>query len=142
MKKKVFVAFGHDPTAHLELEKFLRTLNLEPIILADMDDLGMTIIEKFEHYASGCEFAFVIMSPDDQQLSTLHGQERWRARQNVIMELGWFMHHLGRRRVVILHKGEVEIPSDLLGVLYLPYDKSVFEVTENIRQRLAGVGLI
>lgn len=142
MTKKVFIAFGHDPTAHLELEKFLKSLGLEPVILADMDDRGLTIIDKFEHYAAPCEFAFVILSPDDRQLATLHGEDRWRARQNVILELGWFMHHLGRRRVVILHKGAVEIPSDLLGILYLPYDKTIFEVTEKIRQRLAGVGLI
>jgi len=40
-----------------------------------------------------------------------------RARQNVIMELGWFMARLGRKRVVILHQGEVEIPSDISGVV-------------------------
>lgn len=142
MTRKVFIAFGHDPAAHLELEKFLKSLGLEPVLLADMDDLGLTIIEKFEHYAKLCDFAFVIFSPDDQQLSNLNGTDRWRARQNVILELGWFMNHLGRRRVVILNKGTVEIPSDLLGVLYLPYNNSVFEVTEKIRQRLAGVGMI
>ena len=54
---KVFIAFGHDPVAHLELEKFLRHVGLIPILLSDQDDLGMTIIEKFEHYASACEFA-------------------------------------------------------------------------------------
>src|SRR5204863_8690813 len=101
-----------------------------------------TIIEKFEFYADSCVFAFVILSPDDKQLEALAGSERWRARQNVILELGWFMKHLGRKRVVILHKGSVEIPSDLLGVLYLPYEKSIYEVSEKIRQRLKGVSLI
>lgn len=89
-----------------------------------------------------CKFAFVILSHDDQQLSALHGAERWRARQNVILELGWFMHRLGRWPAVILHKGAVEILPELLGVFYLSCDKSIFEAAGKIRERLSGVKLI
>jgi predicted nucleotide-binding protein len=72
----------------------------------------------------------------------LEGDEKWRARQNVILELGWFMAKLGRHRVVILYKGSTEIPSDLLGVVYLRFQTSIFEVSEKIRQRLSGAGLL
>jgi predicted nucleotide-binding protein len=58
------------------------------------------------------------------------------------MELGWFMSRLGRNRVVLLHKGSVEIPSDISGIVYIPFQESVYEVASRIRQRLKGVGLL
>jgi len=140
--KKVFIVHGHDEAKKWELKNFLADLGLEPTILHEQDDLGKTIIEKFEHYAPQCSFAFVLLTPDDPSLGTDPQENAWRARQNVIMELGWFMAKLGRDRVVILHRGRVDIPSDILGVLYLPFQTAVTEVGERIRQRLKGAGLI
>ena len=99
-------------------------------------------IEKFETYAKQCSFAFILLTPDDPSAKVRGVEGRWRARQNVIMELGWFMARLGRSRVTMLHKGVVEIPSDVSGVLYLSFLSSVLEVSERIRQRLRGCGLI
>ena len=45
-------------------------------------------------------------------------------RQNVILELGYFMGKLGRERVCVLHKEEVELPSDIYGILYVSMDSS------------------
>ncbi len=61
----------------------------------------------------------VLLTPDDKASPAGSStEEKWRARQNVIMELGWFMARLGRERVLLLHQGSVEIPSDILGVIY------------------------
>ena len=70
-------------------------------------------------------FAVVILTPDDLG-SALNepGDRRGRARQNVILELGYFCGALGRRRVIVLHKGHVEIPSDYLGVVYTAMDSA------------------
>jgi predicted nucleotide-binding protein len=35
------------------------------------------------------------------------------------MELGYFIGALGRSRVCALHKGDIEKPSDILGVVYV-----------------------
>src|SRR5262249_42016008 len=110
--KQVFIAHGHNKTNRQELKEFLAGLDLKPIILDEQDDRGLTIIEKFEYYAATCSFAFVLMTPDDETVGRYQTESR-RARQNVIMELGYFMAYLGRERVVILHKGELEIPSDI-----------------------------
>lgn len=142
IKTKVFIVHGHDSAAMFELKEFLLSLGLDPILLFQQDDNGLTIIEAFEKYASGCEYAFVLITPDDKVASLLGGKELWRARQNVILEMGWFMHKLGRARVVLLHKGEVDLPSDITGVIYLGFQKSIFEVSEKIRQRLKGQGLL
>lgn len=141
--KKVFIVHGHNEAKKLELKDFLAELALDPIILHQQNDLGKTIIEKFEHYASQCTFAFVLLTPDDQAAPpTSSIEEKWRARQNVIMELGWFMAKLGRERVLLLHHGQVELPSDILGVIYARFNESVREVGETIRKRLKSVGLL
>ena len=140
--KKVFIVHGHDEAKKWELKNYLAGLGLEPIVLHEEDDLGKTIIEKFEHYAAECGFAVVLMTPDDQTPGPDPTENAWRARQNVIMELGWFMAKLGRDRVMILHKGRVEIPSDILGVIYVPFRQDVIEAGEKIRQRLRGAGML
>jgi predicted nucleotide-binding protein len=83
-----------------------------------------------------------LLTPDDSANESDATERAWRARQNVIMELGWFMAKLGRQRVLMLHKGRVEIPSDILGVVYISFEKSVMETGEKIRQRLKGEGLL
>jgi len=112
------------------------------MILHELDDKGLTIIEKFEHYAVQCSFAFVPLTPDDHMSAGEEVDARWRSRQNVIMELGWFMARLGRERVALLYKEPVELPSDLLGILYLRFERALDEITEKIRTRLRGVGVI
>jgi predicted nucleotide-binding protein len=76
------------------------------------------------------------MTPDDLMGSSV------RARQNVVLELGWFMAHLGRERVLLLYAGDVEIPSDIFGIVYLAFKRSIREVEGRIQQRLRGAGMI
>jgi len=142
--KNVFVVHGHDLEAKGALRDFLVKLGLNPIILDEQDDRGMTLIEKFEYYAGVCSFAFILVTPDDQMSASDRSDKAamWHARQNVIMELGWFIAHLGRERVAILYRAGAEIPSDIHGVLYARFGRSVSEVSEKIRQRLKGVTLI
>lgn len=45
-----------------------------------------------------------------------------RARQNVVFEMGFFFGLLGQGRVCAVHDLKVEMPSDLRGILYVPYD--------------------
>ncbi|MCM2275831.1 MAG: nucleotide-binding protein [Candidatus Didemnitutus sp.] len=121
--KKVFVVHGHDNEAKLHVARVLEKLNLEPIVLHEQPSKGKTIIEKIEHYSAGLGFAVVILSPDD-----FGGNARApeinnpRARQNVILELGYMVAKLGRDRVCALVKDSVEIPSDFDGVVYVTMD--------------------
>jgi predicted nucleotide-binding protein len=140
--RDVFIVHGHDEVARRELSSLIAHLGLRPITLHEQDDRGLTIIEKFEHYAADCSFAFILMTPDDRAEGSQSIEAKWRSRQNVIMEMGWFMARLGRSRVVILYKGELEVPSDIQGVVYIRFEQSVDEAAERIRQRLKGVRLI
>ena len=119
---KVFVVHGHDDGARHAMARFLEKIELEAIILQEQPDQGLTIIEKFETYANQVGFAVVLLTPDDIGGAALAPSQASRARQNVIFELGYFAGKLGRGRACLLRKGDVEIPSDLYGVIYTNMD--------------------
>lgn len=122
--KKVFVVHGHDVETKESVARFLERLRLEPIILHEQANSGRTIIEKFEAF-SDVGFAIVLLTPDDIGASSSAPKElKPRARQNVILELGYFMGRLSRYRVCALYKQGVEIPSDYQGVLYVELDSA------------------
>ena len=120
--KQVFVVHGRDQGTLAEVKQVLSQLGLETVVLQDLPNQGRTIIEKFEDYAQ-VGFAVVICTPDDEG-KLAHGdtEPQPRVRQNVVFEWGHFIGKLGRDRVCALIKGEVEIPSDYSGVLYVEMD--------------------
>jgi predicted nucleotide-binding protein len=115
--RKVFVVHGHDEGAKEGVARYLEKLHLEPVILHEQPNRGMTIIEKFETF-SDVAFAVVLLTPDDPGVAG--GQAR--ARQNVILELGYFLGKLGRACVCALYKDGTEIPSDFQGVVFVKMD--------------------
>ncbi len=123
-EQDVFVVHGHDDAAKEAVARFIEKLGLKAIILHEQPNAGRTIIEKFERY-SGVAFAVVLLTPDDVGAPRDRVSEsKARARQNVIFELGYFIGKLGRKRVCALYKEDVELPSDIYGVLYVPMDSA------------------
>lgn len=119
----IFIVHGHDEAAKQVVTIFVEKLNLKPIILQERPNEGHTIIEKFEKHTAGVGFAIVLMTPDDIGAPAKEKSKlKPRARQNVILELGFFLGKLGRKRVCALYKKGVEIPSDYKGVLFIPMD--------------------
>jgi predicted nucleotide-binding protein len=116
---KVFVVHGHGGVEHA-VAGFLRKLGLDPVILHEQANEGRTIIEKFEAH-SDVGFAVVLLTPDDVG-GLKDGPQRPRARQNVILELGYFVGSLGSKKVCPLIQGEVELPSHVLGVAWVALD--------------------
>ena len=124
-KETVFVVHGHDNEMKESVARFLSQIESHPIILHEKNKIGKTVIEKFEHNASLAGYAVILFTPDDigYSASDINKKNR-RARQNVILELGYFMGMLGRNRVCVLIKGDVEIPSDIMGIVYIQFDES------------------
>jgi len=118
---KIFVVHGHDEGMEQGVARFLEKLNLEPIILHEQSNQGATIIEKLEANSS-VGFAIVLMSPDDVGRSKNTEKLEDRPRQNVVLEAGWFMGRFGRERTIVLKRDTLEMPSDLQGLVYIPYD--------------------
>lgn len=123
-KRKVFIVHGRDEAAEQKVSRFIQQLGLEPIVLHENANLGMTIIEKIEHYSNDVDFAIIIYTACD------HGRGahestiplRNRARQNVVFEHGYLMAKLGRKNVCPLVKGDIETPNDISGAVYVELD--------------------
>jgi hypothetical protein len=136
----VFIVHGHDGETKVTVARFLlRLLGREPIILHEQPDRGRTIIEKFEDHAAQAACAIVLLTGDDVG-GPADGPQQLRGRQNVVLELGFFLGKLGRSRVVILYESRVELPSDLHGVLYIELDNQGAWCTRVARE-LGAVGL-
>jgi predicted nucleotide-binding protein len=117
---QVFIVHGHDDAARQSVARFVEKVGFQPVILSEQPNQGRTIIEKFEANAD-VGFAVVLLTPDDEGRPN-SGELKPRARQNVILELGYFIGKLGRSRVCALKSDGLEIPSDILGVVWTDYD--------------------
>jgi len=125
---KVFVVYGHDTEARHQLEATLRRWGLDPIILDQLPSEGATLIEKLESYYENVGFGVVLATPDDvAHPKSKEDQKAFRARQNVVLELGMLLAHLGRKRVAILLKDQesMERPSDIQGLIYIPFKSDI-----------------
>ena len=142
--RKIFVVYGHDDIARTQLEALLRRWDLEPIILDQQASGGQTIIEKLEEYSEEIGYAIVLATPDDEGKAKSEESYKSRVRQNVVLELGMFLAKLGREKVAILLKESLnfERPSDIQGLIYIPFEKKVDEVAINLIRELSKQGYI
>jgi predicted nucleotide-binding protein len=161
-KTKVFIVHGTDHNALKELRSIIKETGLNPIILHEQPGGSMTIIEKLEACSKDIGFAFVLLTPDDALLPAVQKFDInmrtnavtpvweyakdvvFRARQNVLLEFGYFIAKIGRRNVVCLYKENTELPfdrpSDMHGIVYTPFKVSVNEVKERIKKELKAAG--
>lgn len=120
--RKVFIVHGHDDGSREAVARFLERIGLEAVILHEQANQGRTIIEKVVAH-SDVGFAVVLLTPDDEGCAK-GGNPEPRARQNVLLELGYFIGRLGRDKVCALKRGTLEIPSDFAGVVWETMDTS------------------
>lgn len=118
---RVFIVHGHDEASKEAVARFITTIGLEPVILHEQANRGMSILEKLIFHGN-VGFAIVLLTSDDLGREKVEVEDKPRARQNVILELGYFLGSIGRERVMALLKGAVEIPSDYMGVVYTSFD--------------------
>lgn len=120
----VFIVHGHDDNLKNQVARLIEGFGLRPIILHEQPNGGKTIIEKFEEHSAKAGFAIALLTPDDIGGSASKPElQNSRARQNVILEQGYFFGKLGRARVCALYVEGVELPSDLSGILYIKQDE-------------------
>lgn len=121
--QSIFVVHGHDAAMRVETVHLLSKFGIKSIVLANEPNKGATIIEKLEQHISKSTHAIVLLSPDDLGHKIGHdGARQARARQNVILELGMVIGRLGRRNVIVLYRGDIELPSDIGGLMYIRYE--------------------
>ena len=140
---KVFVVYGHDKDSRDQLEAMLRRWGLEPLILDQLPSEGQTIIEKLENYTEQADFGIVLATPDDVGHRKDHPSEKaFRARQNVVLELGMLFSKLGRDRVAILLKSQTDMerPSDIQGLIYISFKDNISEAGLTLAKEMTAKG--
>lgn len=139
LNRKVFVVYGHDQVARTQLEAMLRRWELQPLILDQLESSGQTIIEKLEEYISQADFGIVLATPDDEgHPKTKENEKKYRVRQNVLLEMGMLLAKFGRSKVAILLKNieDMEKPSDINGLIYIPFTTDVEETKVSLAKEL------
>ncbi len=132
--KAVFIVHGHDFKLKTYLNKALKRIKYNPILLSDMNDSGITLFDKFEKYANKCMKAIILMTKDDfVQKDDL---EYYQARPNVLIEFGYFLNMLDRKDIVVLAEKGCKIATDIDGVAYIEYDNNPSEVVCKILDSL------
>ena len=136
--KSVFVVHGHDDGLLTEVIEFIANINITPIVLKNVEGATKSLLDRFFEVGGSARFAIVLLSADDFGASRSQYEEpdvggkalKYRARQNVILELGYFYGLLGWDNVFVLEKEpskkfpDFERPSDLSGVVFDRYDGS------------------
>lgn len=145
VNRKVFVVYGHDTNARTQLEAMLRRWDLEPLILDQLASSGQTIIEKLEEYTPQASFGIVLATPDDVGYAKNHEvDKKYRVRQNVVLEMGMLLAAKGRDKVAILlsQTEDMEKPSDIDGLIYIPFRDNVEEVKLSLAKEMQKNGYI
>lgn len=136
IRHRVFVAHGKDEGLLSDVVFCLEAFQVEPIVLRDTPGLGLTVVESIESCAN-VSFAVILLTPDDAGNEMGKKTLLPRARQNVILEWGYFVGRLGRERVSALEKDDgrkaLEIPSNYTGLRRITVDRA-----GGWRQRLAA----
>lgn len=113
----VFIIHGHDNELKSEVLLLLKRAGVNSFVLHEQADRGRTVIDKLLEETDHAGYAVALLTPDDL---THDGNNR--ARQNVILEIGYFIGRLGKERLRMIVRDQVEIPSDLTGILYEKYE--------------------
>ena len=123
--RRIFIVHGHDVGLKNELARFLDRLQFKPVILHELADKGRAILSKLQTELADIGYVFVLLTPDDvgAVVSKVKSQKK-RARQNVLFEYGLLIGLLGADRVCAILKGDIEVPSDLSGILFKRLDET------------------
>lgn len=145
-RPQIFVVYGHDKEACLQLENALLRLECEPFVLGKTSGKGKTIIEALELKIgrdNKSAFGVVLVTPDDMGCAKGEYPDKAepRARENVILETGMLLASLTRERVALLVKGQINLPSDLKGMIYIAFNDKVSEAIPKLCAHMMEAGI-
>ncbi len=130
----VFIVHGRDNESVINLKNWIKDNHpdIEAQSFEDISTLGEPIPKQFEQMATLADAAIVMATPDDFGRLKDDYKESPRARQNVWIELGWFWARLGITRTLLLIKGELDVPTDLGGLLYSHFSCCISEASADL----------
>jgi predicted nucleotide-binding protein len=142
----VFIVHGRNHTVRDIIDLFLtKDLGLKTVVMEAGPFAGRTLPEKFEELARSSAFAIFVLTADDALVDTHTGTEIRRARQNVILEVGFFWGAFGRRgRVAFLVENDprMDLPSDIQGMGWIPITADLAQTKMRLEAELRNAGVL
>jgi predicted nucleotide-binding protein len=141
--RDVYIVHGYNEQMKSVVVRAIEQLKLASVILHEHPDKGKNIFQKFTDYPNPI-YVIVLLSADEVAYEKDHSPEtaQYRATQNVILELGYFIGKIGRERVLVLHEtvSNFEIPTDYRGIPFVPFDKVGGWISELVKN-LTALGI-
>jgi len=127
---RVFISHG-SAIDWREIQEYIeRDLEIKTLELAQEASSGRTILQKLEEESSKCDYAVIVMTGDD-----IDADGNKKARENVMHEIGYFQGKYGLSSVCLLHEEGTNIPSNIHGLVYIPFPKGYVSATLGVLMR-------
>jgi len=127
---RVFISHGRSSDWR-EIQDYIeKDLSISTLELAQEPSKGRTVLQKLNEESPKCSFAVVVMTGDDDV-----GIGAPRARENVMHEIGFFQGKYGLANVCLLHEEGTNIPSNIHGLVYIPFPKGLVSATLGVLSR-------
>jgi predicted nucleotide-binding protein len=118
--QRVFISHGRSEDWQQVQSHIERDLKIHTLELAQEPNRGRTVLQKLTEESDRCSYAVVVMTGDDE----IPGDAP-RARQNVMHEIGFFQGKFGIPGVCLLYEEGTDIPSNIHGLVYIPFPKGL-----------------
>jgi hypothetical protein len=123
--RRIFISHGRSPDWHKAQAYIERDIKIETLELAQEANRGRTVLQKLNEEANRCSYAVIVMTGDDEVGEGGHP----RVRENVMHEIGFFQGKYGLANVCLLYEEGTNIPSNIHGLVYIPYPKGYVDAT-------------
>jgi predicted nucleotide-binding protein len=127
---RVFISHGKSPDWREVQDYIERDLTIQTLELAQEPSKGRTVLQKLNEESDKCSFAVVVMTGDDDD-----GHGAPRVRENVMHEIGFFQGKYGLSNVCLLHEEGTSIPSNIHGLVYIPFPKELVSAAFGVLSR-------
>jgi predicted nucleotide-binding protein len=128
--RRVFISHGRATYWYAVQNYVEKDLKIDTLELAQQPNEGRTVLQKLQEESDKCSFAVIVMSGDDRDADGVA-----RARENVVHEIGWFQAKYGLSGVALLHEEGTNIPTNIAGVVYVPFPRDHVEATFGVLLR-------
>jgi predicted nucleotide-binding protein len=113
---KCFISHGKEGRALAEIEKFLRHLGIEPLVVKEQASIDKTVPDKVNYYLEQSDFVVILATGDDKIKS------KFQPRPNVIHEIGLAQKTLSGRIIYLLEQ-TAEFPSNISSKVWERFDQ-------------------
>lgn len=122
--QRIFISHGSSKN-WMQVQSYIeKDLEIDTLELAQEPNKGRTVLQKLNEESDKCSYAVVVMTGDD-----IISEDETRARENVLHEIGFFQGKYGLEKVCLLYEEGTNIPSNIHGLVYIPFPKNIITAT-------------